>query len=57
MMEHIPWAIRGSEFLQDIFIAMENARIQGIRGGDMGDCQSVSVLKWQRHRGDITYRV
>jgi hypothetical protein len=48
MMEHIPWEIGGSEFLQDIFIAVKNARIQGILGGDRGNCQwvSVIVLKW-----------
>jgi hypothetical protein len=48
MMERIPWEIGGSEFLQDIFVAVENARIQGILGGDRGNCQwvSVIVLKW-----------
>jgi hypothetical protein len=38
MMERIPWEIRGSELLQDIFIAVKNARIQGILGGDRGSC-------------------
>ena len=58
-MEHIPWEIRGSEFLQDIFIALENARIQGIMGGDRGDFQweSVIILKWQGRRKDIMDRV
>jgi hypothetical protein len=48
MMECIPWEIRGSEFLQDIFVAMKNARTQGILGGDSGNYQwlSVVVLKW-----------
>jgi hypothetical protein len=38
--------IEDSEFFQDIFVTVENARIHGIRRGDMGDCQSVIVLKW-----------
>jgi hypothetical protein len=46
MMERIPRAIRGNEFLQDLFVTMKNARIQGILGGDMGDCHSVIVHKW-----------
>jgi hypothetical protein len=45
-MECIPWEIEDSEFLQDIFVAMKNARIQGIRGGDTGEFHSVVVLKW-----------
>jgi hypothetical protein len=36
MMEHSPWEIKGSDFLQDIFVTMENARIQGIQGGGRG---------------------
>jgi hypothetical protein len=48
MMEHIPWAIGGSEFLQDIFVTVKNVRIHGILGGDRGNFQWVSVigLKW-----------
>jgi hypothetical protein len=57
MMESIPWEIRGSEFLQDIFVEVENARRQGIRGGDKGNCQCMILHKWQGHRRDITYRV
>jgi hypothetical protein len=45
-MESIPWEIGGIEFLQDIFVAVKNVRIQGVRGGDMGDCHSVIVLEW-----------
>jgi hypothetical protein len=44
MMEHIPREIRGSQFLQDIFVAVENARIQGILGDGRGNCQWVSVI-------------
>jgi hypothetical protein len=32
MMECIPREIRGSQFLQDIFFIVQNARIQGILG-------------------------
>jgi len=48
MMEHIPWEIEGSEFLQDIFVVVKNVRIQRILGGDQGNCKWVSiiVLKW-----------
>jgi hypothetical protein len=52
-MEHIPWAIGGSEFLQDIFVAVEYARIKGIRGGDMGGYHSAIVFKWQKCSGNI----
>jgi hypothetical protein len=47
MMERIPWAIGGSEFLQDIFVTVEYVRIEGILGG-RGNCQwvSVIVLEW-----------
>jgi hypothetical protein len=48
MVELSPWEIGGSEFLQDIFVAVENERIQGILGGGRGNSQGVSgiVLKW-----------
>jgi hypothetical protein len=59
MMEHIPREIRGIQFLQDIFIAVENERIQGIPGDGRGNCQRVSfiVLKGRGCRMDIMYRV
>jgi hypothetical protein len=46
MMECIPREIRGNEFLQDLFVVVKNVRMQGIWGGDMGDCHSVIVLEW-----------
>jgi hypothetical protein len=48
MMEHISRAIKGSQFLQDIFSMVEHARIQGILGDGKGNYQWVSVifLKW-----------
>ena len=44
MMERIPWAIGGIEFLQDIFISVENERIHGIIGDERGNFQWVSVV-------------
>jgi hypothetical protein len=44
MMECIPWEIRGSQFLQDIFVAVENARIQRILGDGRGNRQWRSVI-------------
>jgi len=39
MMKRIPWETRASDFLQNIFIAVENARIQGI-----GEVKWVTVI-------------
>jgi hypothetical protein len=44
MMEHIPREIRGSQFLQYIFVVVENVRIQGILGDGRGNRQRVSVI-------------
>jgi hypothetical protein len=44
MMECIPREIRSSQLFQDIFVAVENVRIQGILGDDRGNCQWVSVI-------------
>jgi hypothetical protein len=45
MMEFIPWEIGGSDFFQDIFVSVKNARIQGILGGDRGNYQRVVILQ------------
>jgi hypothetical protein len=59
MMEHIPREIRGGQFFQYIFIAVENVRIQGIMGDDRWNYQRVSVivLKGRGRRKDIVYGV
>jgi hypothetical protein len=35
---------KGIQFLQDVFVTVENARIQWILGGDRGNHQWVSVI-------------